>query len=553
MSLNQKISLIINILVMIQGSVTISYLFFRAKKIPVLYSLFAVEALIVMWLFFATVESMSVTNEELLFALKFALFPISMIGGVGLIFALLYGGFISAKNKFVMAVIMIPLIITYLPALTNKYFYLIVLEKSIDSTVVKWGVSYIINLMITYIYVTISFLIIMRQIYREFYKSKRKFILIILAIVFPISINALTASKIVTILNYDLTPASFSVLFTLFTWAIFRYRFLNIVPEVKHDIFYEMEEAVIITDDKNRILEHNRTASIEFAAFFDMFECKTINELFIKLKNNFRDKEKYIKIEDKIENFGKERYSDFFELSLDNENAYIRYMFYVKPLFDRKGKTVARIFIIKNSTDFVKAQLEDERKRISGDIHDNLSNMINVISMNLEYAIKHFDNEKDALKCINTAYDTVKGVRIKVRRILDELVPTDIESVGLINSLEALFKKIVGSGMELDFYYNGIEDDFISKKRHAYVIYKACMESINNSFFNGKADKINIVLTYKDGLIKLLIVDNGVGCEKIQKGRGLTQMEKNISALRGKVEYGSSGEGGFNVRIEIPL
>lgn len=553
MSLNQKICLFVNVLVMLQGTVTISYLFFKAKKTPVLYSLCTLEGLIIMWLFFATFESMSVSNEELLFALKFALFPVSMIGGVGLIFALIYSGIISTKDKLIMTLIMAPLIITYLPVLTKKYFYLIVLEKSIDSTVVKWGLSYTINIVITYIYITIGFVIVLHQIYKEFYRSKRKFILIILAITFPIAINALTASKIIAVFKFDITPASFSVLFSLFTWAIFRYRFLNIVPEVTHNIFYEMEDAVIITDDKNRIMDYNRTASTEFATFLDLSKCTTINELLIKSKNNFRDKEKYEKIEDKINNSKSERYSDFFELSSNNENNYIRYMFYVKPLFDKKGRIIARIFIIKDSTDFIKAQLQDERKRISGDIHDNLSNMINVISMNLEYAIKHFDNETDALKCISTAYDTVKGVRIKVRRILDELLPADIESVGLISSLEALFKKIVGAGMELDFYYNGIDDDFISKKRHAYVIYKVCMESINNSFFNGKADKINIVLTQKDGLIKLLIADNGVGCDNIKKGRGLTQMESNIYSLRGKVEFGSSDEGGFIVRIEIPL
>lgn len=389
--------------------------------------------------------------------------------------------------------------------------------------------------------------------HKEFYRSKRKYILFIFATIFPIAINALTGSRIVYFVKFDITPASFSVLFSLFTWAIYRYRFLNIVPEVTHNIFYEMEETVIITDDKDRIMDYNRTASTEFADFIDLSKCTTINELIIKSKNKFKDKEKYEKILANINTKKTERYSDFFELSSNKENNYTRYVFYVKPLFDKKGRIIARIFIIKNSTDFITAQLQDERQRISGDIHDNLSNMVNVISMNLEYAIKHFDNETDALKCINIAYDTVKGVRIKIRRILDELMPVDIESVGLINALEALFKKIVGAGMELDFYYNGIEDEFISKKPHAYVIYKACMESINNSFFNGKADKINIVLTQKNGFIKLMIADNGVGCENIKKGRGLTQMENNINSLRGKVEFGSSDEGGFIVRIEIPL
>ncbi len=39
-----------------------------------------------------------------------------------------------------------------------------------------------------------------------------------------------------------------------------------------------------------------------------------------------------------------------------------------------------------------------------------------------------------------------------------------------------------------------ISDEVISKKRYAYVIYKICMESINNAYFSGKAKKIAVLI-----------------------------------------------------------
>lgn len=92
---------------------------------------------------FSTLEFISTTTEELLFAVRFSLFPLSFVGGAGLIFALLYAGFISPKNKLIMLIIMFPLAITYLPALTNDYFYLIIVKKQLRILHIPSGVCFL--------------------------------------------------------------------------------------------------------------------------------------------------------------------------------------------------------------------------------------------------------------------------------------------------------------------------------------------------------------------------------------------------------------------------
>lgn len=552
-----KICFIINVIVMIQGTITISYLLFKAKRTPVLFSLCIAEGLLIMWLFFSTLEFMSTTTEELLFAVRFSLFPLSFVGGAGLIFALLYAGFISPKNKLIMLIIMLPLAITYLPALTNDYFYLIIIKKTIENPAyTQWGVFYIANLVITYIYLAVSLCIILYQVSREFNTNVKKVILIIVAIAFTPAINALTGFGVLSVISFDITPASFSVLFSFFTLAISKYKFLNIIPVATHNMFFDMEEAVFITDNRNCIMEYNKASSDQFGGIIAIEECKTIDEMLSELKKYAVDIGKFNKLESCLKDSFDKSYYDLIEIFSENETkerSVKRYSLYMKPLTNKKGRNVARIYFFRNNTDLIKAQIEEERKRISGDIHDNLSNMVNVIKMNLEYAVKHFDEREEALSCINTAYDTVKGVRINIRRILEELLPVDIESVGLINALESLFKKVIGAGMKLEFYHNGINGSSINKKRHGYVIYRICMEAINNSFFNGKANTVSIVLTNEDGLIKLFVTDDGMGCEEIKKGRGLRGIERNVIILGGKVEFGSFDEGGFNIRVEIPF
>jgi signal transduction histidine kinase len=450
---------------------------------------------------------------------------------------------------------MAPLLLTYLPALTANHFDLLVAKKDISNpTITEWGPFFKVNFILDYIYILSSVILIFKKAINEINASKKKFAFIIIAIVLPASVSLLTSFKIVRSPGFDLTPASFSLFLLLLTIAVLKYRFLNIVPIATHNIFFDMEEALLITDNENNIIETNKALIKEFGTYIDIKGCRDIMEFLSGLKKLALDPGQISRLEDTINANSCIFYTDCCEVLLGNApEGKIRFSFYMKALTNKKGKTIGRIFSFKNNTGFYESILEGERNRISGDIHDNLSNMTNVITMNLEYAISHFEKKDEALKCVNTAYNTAKGINIKLRKILNELSPVDIDEMGLPNALEALFKKIIGSGVELEFFHSGIEEYFVNRNRIGYIIYKICMEAINNSFFNGKAKKITIVLTCRENQIKLFISDDGIGCTSIKKGRGLLGIEKNVQSLGGSIEIGSPSEGGFNIAVEIPL
>ncbi len=558
MTFAQKFSIILYSIVIAQGAVTITYLLLKAKRTTVLYALCLAEFIVVLWLIFGMYENMASSTEELLIAVRFTLFPISMIGGLWLIFALLYAEVLTNKNKIAMLLIMTPLVLTYLPTLTQDYFHYIIVSKSIDNpAITEWGSVFRINFYLTYFYIAVSIAIVYFKEARDRYYSKKKFILIAVAILVPLLVSILTANNIIKSPGFDITPVSFSIMFLLFSFAVMKYRFLNLIPFATSDIFQNTEEAIFIADPNNIIVEYNKTAAAEFGSYMNNEnnnEISSIVELLSRLKRVGLDEERFLKLQKQIDLNLHTPLTENIEIKV--EGAVVerkRYAFFMKPLRDKKGVIFAKIFLFKDHTEIVKSSRAYERTRISGDIHDSLSNMANVITMNLEYALVHFDNKDDVLKCVNTAYETAKGIRLNLRRILEELSPIDIEKVGLIYALEALFTKVIGAGIELEFFHAGIDDDFISQKRRNYIIYKICMETINNAYFSGKAKKISIVLTCKDAIIKLLISDNGLGCGNIKKGRGLTGIERSVKSLGGTAVFDSPEDGGFVVRVELPL
>ncbi|MFW6015944.1 MAG: histidine kinase N-terminal 7TM domain-containing protein [bacterium] len=550
---NQKVFFIVYSSILIQCSITMAITFIRSKRTPALYTFCISQFLVILWLFFGMIEMTSTTTSELLLAIRFTLFPICFISGFWLLFTLFYTESITIKNKFVIFIILMPLLITYIPTLTNKYFYLIVLHKSIENpSITEWGILFKINLTVSYMYIILSAIVIIKNSIKKREIFQKKTLLILSAMIISLFINIYNSLQATHI--FDLTPPSFSIFFLLIAIAVFKYNFFDVVPQAAINIFENIEESVFILDVKNNIVKTNKAAKSEVRKIIQNKNITNMiaffNEIMLVAHNINPVKEIIVQLNKK--NIGS-FHTQFQIYTDDNHTNKKQYEIYLKTVMKYDGKEFAKIISLKNNTETSRLLIENERSRISGDIHDNLSNMINVVSMNLEYAIKFFYKKEDVLNCINTAYEVANAARIHLRRILEELAPIDIERVGLLSALESLFKKVIGAGTHIDFMHNGIDEVTISKTRHAYVIYKTCMEAINNSFFSGKAKKISFILTYKYNKIKLLISDDGVGCGIIDKGRGLIGMEKRITELGGTVEFESSVNEGFNIYVELPF
>ena len=84
------------------------------------------------------------------------------------------------------------------------------------------------------------------------------------------------------------------------------------------------------------------------------------------------------------------------------------------------------------------------------------------------------------------------------------------------------------------------------------ALYKICRESITNALRHGSCEKIDIILKCREHETRLYIIDNGRGCEKIEKGVGITGMEQRAHALGGYLSCRTLGGQGFCVETVLP-
>ena len=193
------------------------------------------------------------------------------------------------------------------------------------------------------------------------------------------------------------------------------------------------------------------------------------------------------------------------------------------------------------------ARLE-ERTKISGNLHDKIGHTISAVLLQLE-AIKFIMNsDKDkASEMLTTSIKTLRGGMDEIRVALRSIRPAE-EEMG-INRIKLLMdEKTKNTGFKFTINYTGDLNKITSSSWHLF--YQSVMELSTNSIKYSKGSLITISINVLNKIIKLEVKDNGIGCTKINKNIGLSNIEDKVSSENGKVII--NGEDGFSVIILMP-
>lgn len=200
-----------------------------------------------------------------------------------------------------------------------------------------------------------------------------------------------------------------------------------------------------------------------------------------------------------------------------------------------------------------------ERNRVAREVHDTLGHTLTLLIMLIKVSrIKFEEDPNESKDKLSQAVEIAQEGLEELRRSIMGLMPENSGNNNIIHSLETLIASAQKSGLEVDFSVNG--EEFYYKNlsiRSSFsfndCIYKTCQEAITNSLRHGNATKIGIFLRFSPEKLVIFIIDNGRGCQNIRKGFGLKGMEGRVQSLNGHIIYGSDGEKGFNIHIEIPM
>jgi len=195
---------------------------------------------------------------------------------------------------------------------------------------------------------------------------------------------------------------------------------------------------------------------------------------------------------------------------------------------------------------------EEERKRISRELHDDLGQILTAIHLDLQRVLKSQGRTKrnTLLKEVLQKSSEARG---RLLEILSLLRPGILDDLGIREAIEQYVSEFISrTGISVDLLLSCSSKEIPSEA--ATALYRILQEALNNVSRHAGASMVAISLSAKENRILLSIRDNGAGFDRssLEKSLGITGMKERALLLGGDFQLDSSPGKGTEIRVVLP-
>lgn len=229
----------------------------------------------------------------------------------------------------------------------------------------------------------------------------------------------------------------------------------------------------------------------------------------------------------------------------------------------------------KLRTSYLMAGQEDERKRLSRELHDGLGQMLTALKLQiegLEAGLKRAsaDSETAGLAAYSKNIANLKKLVTQTiqetRTISNNLMPTVLSDFGIVPAIKMLAENDRSDELDVTFESNLAAGDARLDKNIEIMLYRITQEAVSNAVRHASPSHIHIELIEREKYIHLIVTDNGRGFNPTSQrkavprpakngrapSQGLHNMQERANLLDGKLRIDSVPGKGTRIQISIP-
>ncbi|AKP67827.1 sensor histidine kinase [Companilactobacillus ginsenosidimutans] len=198
---------------------------------------------------------------------------------------------------------------------------------------------------------------------------------------------------------------------------------------------------------------------------------------------------------------------------------------------------------------------ENERKRISEDLHDSVAQSVYSSIMTLN-RMKTGDSEKD--KMISQVQEQLRGTLSDIKSLAVDVRPAVLDNFGLTAAIHALIKRMQPStDIELDFIDKSDDLSILSDDVQT-TLYRIVQEAMTNAIKHSNGTTIVVMLVSHKNKISLEVMDDGEGFNMYTKksyngsSLGMINMNERVKSLNGYFLVDTKIGEGTTITAEFP-
>lgn len=550
-----------------------TFLLLRTKRLLLIDYFYRTEALVALWMLANVFRNIAIDMDLVWFWVVVEYLGICFFGAHLVFFSYIYKYNHMMNKKWQILILGISFFFFFV-MFSNPYHHLffdrVDLGESIKGPLFYFHMGY------TYILIGISIFFLISSKINRFYSSKGKY-MVAIGLIVPAMLNVIYLFKIFPI-PFDLTPITFFLMMISFALIAFQNNYYDMQEVTRAKILDHLFEAVIILDNENRIIEFNKKMNeltkpvmklkkyTHFHKVISAYESyiqdyEEICDIFYSfLKSESKNAEAEIEIlRNEIRSVYIVKFQKSYRIKGEYSGCIIKFIDiseYKNLLSELEKKNESLKEINRKLSENISVQkrlvIEEERNRISKELHDILGHSLTLVISLLEISKKAQSQDLELAKekltqAMEVTRKSLKDLKTSV--VLKKEL--NMDTIKLIEDLQRLIDEFKMSGVEVDFFYNHYPIYLDSEYYDA--IYRVCQESMTNSLRHGKAGRITIAVRFMQNSVDIVIADNGLGCKEFIKGNGILGMEQRVEALDGFFSCGSPDGEGFNLHANIPI
>jgi signal transduction histidine kinase len=191
---------------------------------------------------------------------------------------------------------------------------------------------------------------------------------------------------------------------------------------------------------------------------------------------------------------------------------------------------------------------DETRRRIERDLHDGAQQRLVSLALQLRAAQASVPPESEDLRRdLDRMATGLINALDELRELARGIHPAALAEGGLALALKTLARR-VPVPVELDVH---IPDGL--PERIEVGVYYVVSEALANAAKHAQASRVWIEATAQDGVLRVLVRDNGRGGAAAARGTGLVGLRDRVEALGGRISFESPPGAGTSVRVELPI
>jgi two-component system, LuxR family, sensor kinase FixL len=200
---------------------------------------------------------------------------------------------------------------------------------------------------------------------------------------------------------------------------------------------------------------------------------------------------------------------------------------------------------------------ESERRRISRELHDDLSQKIATLSVAISRLKRRLPlSDAEVINELDDLRQKTNSLTNEIRRLSHQLHPAVLEHLGLVTALESY----IGNFQDEERIDVRLTSELGEERvpfQTSICIYRVAVEALRNVSRHSGAASAAISLRQENGSLELRVSDSGKGfdVDAFRKGGGLglVSIEERLRLLNGTCEIHSSPQKGTTLVARVPL